>query len=221
MPAPKAPPVPRRASQKSKGRGATGDPSETVPPVPPVDTDPFTGTTPPESDSAPEPGPAAPKAREARPGGRKPALQKSLEELFATPALAYSFAGDAWAAELIATRTEAMAEAWYELGQKNAAVKRILNRLVEGSAWGGVLMSTAAVLVPLAQHHGIVPGVDPFALFYPPLPTDGQAGPIVPPPPSSAAAPVAGGGGTVPRGDTESVPGAVTVAQNGTGGGSN
>lgn len=222
----KAPPVPgKRAGSRRK---ATEDPQGTVPPVPPV-PDPPGGPFPPDAEAAAtDSPPVSPKAREARKAGRTPALQASLEELFATPALAYSFAGDEWAAELVTTRSKAFARDCYELAQKNPAVKRLLTRLVEGSAVGAVLMSGAAIFVPLAQHHGLIPGADPFALFYPPLPADRTAGPIVPPPPSAGsrspapapAPPPGGGGGTAPpppRGDVHSVPGAVVVGQNGAG----
>jgi hypothetical protein len=219
----KQPPVP--GARPKRTRKPAGEArQETVPPVPPVTDSPF-ADVPPQPEDAP---PAAQKAREARKSSRTPALQKSLEELFAAPALAYSFAGDQYAAMLITTRSEAMAEAWYQLAQKNAAVKRMLERLVEGSALGGVVVSTAAILIPLAQHHGMIPGADPFATFYPPLPDAPMAGPIVPPPPTGsgprpgATPPRPGGGGGTPsppppRGDATQVPGAVVV--NGNGGG--
>jgi hypothetical protein len=223
----KQPPVPGARPKRTR-KSADDDRQETVPPVPPVTDDPFVTPPPPAPDSSPGADGAAQKAREARKPSRTPALQASLEELFAAPALAYSFVGDEWAAQLITTRSKDFARDCYELAQKNPAVKRLLTRLVEGSAVGAVLVSGAAILVPLAQHHGLLPGADPFALFYPPLPDAPRAGPIVPPPPTGpgprpgATPPRQGGGGGAanpppPRGDTTKVPGAVVV--NGNGGG--
>lgn len=174
----------------------------------PSDTDTTEGTPPPEP---------APSITGRQAGARRAPLQKKLEEFFGTPALAYSFMGDQYGAELLAQRTPAMAEAWYDLSTKNAGVRRVLERLVEGGAWGAVVLSTASVLVPLAQHHGLIPGSDPFATLFPPLPpSTGQSGngsvrPIVPPPPGkeSKAAGVEGAPVTTVPG---SPPGVVTVA---------
>jgi hypothetical protein len=182
-----------RAKKDSPGAGPSGPSVTDTPKEPPR------GRRKAQTDDPPREAPASsPKARKAP-------LQAKLEELFASPALVYSFVGDEWAAQLIATRTPAMAEAWYELAKQNAGVRRILDRLVEGSAWGGVILSTMAVAVPLAQHHGLIPGADPFGVMFPPLPPEQGRGPIVPPPPSSPN----GGGGAPPQ---ESPPGVVTVA---------
>jgi hypothetical protein len=192
-----------------------------APSVPMPDTPPAKGARKPPPKSVP-----SDTTEQARVSGepkerksRTPKLQGQLEELFAMPAMAYGFVGDEYASNLIATRTPQMAEAWYELAQKNPAIKRILERLVEGSAWGGVVGSSLAVLLPLAQHHGIIPGSDPFAFLYPelPAPTGQRSGPIVPPPPTGSAAtppPNRGSGAGTPRGGGTTPPvGVVTVAQ--------
>lgn len=182
MPTPPPPPRPRDKAPKRAPRGSR---KTTVPNGPSVSEmvgeDPLeagTGDTEGTEKEAPQP------SFVNRQPGRKPPLQKKLEEFFASPSLVYSFMGDEWAAQLIATRTPMMAEAWYDLSTKNAGVKRVLERLVEGGAWGAVVLSTMAVALPLAQHHGALPGSDPFSAIYPPLPAVGERGPIVPPPPS-------------------------------------
>lgn len=127
-------------------------------------------------------------------GGRT--LQSRLEELLGGLALPYSAMGDDYAAQLIATRTPAIAEAWADLAKQNAAVKRVLERLVQGTAWGGVVLSSAGLAIPLLAHHNILPlVVDPFSGMYggaPVIPRRGDKqqrmpdwSPIVPPPPSS------------------------------------
>lgn len=212
-----APPLPRDTPPKTRRRATKKDPQEGVPSGPSVTDDPLgdpgTGTGGTGGTGTPD---SPPPSLSGRQSARKPPLQRRLEEFLATPALAYSFMGDQWAAELITTRTPIMAEAWYDLSTKNPAVKRVLERLLEGSAWGGVVLSTMAVALPLAQHHGLVPGADPFSALYPPVAAqDGSAprrGPIVPPPPSG---PTQGAGGPPPPDapiyQDGSPPGVVTV----------
>lgn len=99
------------------------------------------------------------------------------------PSLAFAAAGDLYCAELWAARSDMLASSWYELSKQNASVRRVLEQLVEGSAWGGVIMSTLAITLPIAKHHGIYRGPDPFAMFLP--------GPTAPP---SAPGKAAGAG---------------------------
>lgn len=206
------PPRPRDTPPKTRKRAPRETSQESVPSGAPVTDSPLngpgTGTEGPGGTDAPQ---TPPPSLSGRQGGRKAPLQKRLEEFLATPALVYSFMGDQWAAELITTRTPAMAEAWYDLSTKNPAVKRVLERLLEGSAWGGVILSTMAVTLPLAQHHGLVPGADPFSALYAPISApNGSAprrGPIVPPPPG----PTQGAGAPPISGTDGSPPGVVTV----------
>lgn len=111
---------------------------------------------------------------------RTPALEAKLQQMFAMPALAFAAAGDQYCAEVWAARSDMMASSWFELSKQNAGVKRVLESLVEGSAWGGVIMSTLACCLPIAKHHGLYRGPDPFAALLP--------GPKAPPPPPSGGA---------------------------------
>src|SRR5436190_14069388 len=156
---------------------------------------------------------SAPKATPAR----KPPLQRRLEEFFAAPAAVYAAVGHQYPAQIIAVRSPALAEDLYKLSQENPAVKRLLERLMEGGAWGGVVVSVASILLPILSYHGVDPLGDPFQGFMegPSLPT---RGPIVPPPPAPApsASPGSNGGGRDDTGFTPGVgsgpPGTVTVA---------
>lgn len=166
----------------------------------------------PEPDSGPEsPARSGGRSRESASSGtggtggtgaRKrptPKLQKQLEEFLGTPALIYGAVGDEYGAWIIANRTPAMAEAWYELAQQNAGVRRVLENLVEGSAWGGVILSSLSVVLPLLVHHGVVPvAQDPFNLMPGMAPPDrlraqsyhpSARGPVPAPPAASASAP--------------------------------
>lgn len=109
---------------------------------------------------------------------RTPALQAKLEQFFAIPAMAFAAGGDTYSAEILSTRGPLVAEAWYELSKQNSTVKRMLESLVEGSAWGGVIFSSLSVVIPIAKHKGLYRGPDPFAALL--------GGPT--PPPSSRAA---------------------------------
>lgn len=229
--------MPKRIEDHQSGDASAehaAGPVPSVPPVPADDRPPRRGSAA-KGDGKPKSGGSAKKGGTdgtrgtGSPGsppkpGRKPQLQAKLEELLASPALVYSFAGDEYAAHIIATRTPAMAQAWYELSQQNAGIRRMLERLTQGSAWGGVILSSAAVAVPLLSHHGVIPVPDPFAALYPapPVTSDGRR-PIVPPPPSPAGDP-AQSEGPAPSGDGgrtggdytppigESPPGVVTIA---------
>lgn len=130
----------------------------------------------------PPPGPAAAKPVASR-KGPTPQLQKSLEELFSAPAYVYAINGDQWAQDHITENAPKLAEAYYKLAQKNPAVKRTLERLTTGSAWGGVAVATGATVLPLLAHHQLLPA--PVQTIFSGVPTTGAPrGPIVPPPPS-------------------------------------
>lgn len=180
---PEAPPTPRPRKRPSEP-GTTGTPG----------TGARERASSPPGDMPPEPGRTAPRA--ASPG-RKAPLQKSLEELFAAPALIYSMTGDQVAATFVAGRAEPLAEAWYNLSRESPAVKRILERLTTGSAWGGVAVATGATVLPLLVHHDLLPFELPFGIPDP----EGEGGPVVPPPPPpSAGGPASGGNGGRPGG---------------------
>lgn len=82
-------------------------------------------------------------------------------------ALPFALQGDDYCATIIAQRTPDLAKSLTALADENPAIKRTLNRMLEGSAWGGVALSVAAIVIPIAQHHNLVPGGDPFAFQFP------------------------------------------------------
>ncbi len=125
-------------------------------------------------------------AGDSRPtGGPARDLKGKLTELFAGMALIPMAAGDHYSAHIISTRAPHLAEAWADLARQNPAVKRILEGLVQGGAWGGVALATGSVLVPILGHYGMLPPIDPWVGQYGPPPvTQGERRrPIVPPPP--------------------------------------
>jgi hypothetical protein len=98
---------------------------------------------------------AKPKPKPRTASGR---LEANLEELFSALALPFVLAGDTHCANIIAQGAPRMAESWVKLADENPGVKRVLTKLTESSAWGGVILSTAAVAVPIAAHHGMPMG---------------------------------------------------------------
>lgn len=193
-------PVPRRKAGKSAPESVTPGATDTAAPrrqTPP----PGDGTPPPpggKKEATPPPSAAKPRS------GPKPQLQKSLEELFSAPAYVYSITGDEWAENHVNESAPRLAEAWYKLAQKNPAVKRTLERLTTGSAWGGVAVATGVAVLPLLAHHELLPGPLGAMLSGVPGPTQGHTqarSPIVPPPPPPPAGPASGpvgGGGASP-----------------------
>lgn len=206
VPTPPGGRVPRRKKEAPSGTGTTGT-----------------------SDTAPRRGGAGSGARDQEPSakgqarkGPTPKLQKSLEELFSAPALAYSLAGDEWAAKHITTSAPGVAEAWYKLAQESAPVRRVLERMTTGSAWGAVIFSTGGMVLPLLAHHDLLPAQIGAALGG----GEPNGGPIVPPPPAPQGPPPgasqrAGGGaasngsGMTPPLRDDQPPGVVTVAGTG------
>jgi hypothetical protein len=95
------------------------------------------------------------------PAGRSKALpdEIKLRELFATLSTGMMVAGDEFSATVIARRTDELAHAWAKLAQQNAAVRRVIKGLLEGSAWGEVMMVTMSVAIPIAYRYapGIIP----------------------------------------------------------------
>lgn len=129
--------------------------------------------------------PAPPRTRAPRAGN----LESRLTEFLGMASIPFALQGDMYCAHILATRTPALAKNLAALADENPGIKRVLNKMMEGSAWGGVALSVVAIAVPIAQHHQLLPGGDPFAAQYPPLPEGIGPGPRV------HEAPAAGFGG--------------------------
>ena len=149
------------------GNGGTGR----MPPLDPLpDDSPGEGKSPPKS---------SPRGRRAAAGtgtGRPPSpasLEARLTEFLSAAALPFAIAGDTYCAAILTQRTPALAHALSELAKENPGVRKVLNRMLEGSAWGGVGLAVFSIVIPVAQHHGLVPGEDPFGWQYPDTPARG------------------------------------------------
>jgi hypothetical protein len=118
---------------------------------------------------------SAPKPRVTR----QPTIEKQLEEFFGVIAVAIGATGDMYCAGVVASQAKPLADAWGELARKNERVRAIIERMMEGSTWGGVIFATMVTVIPIAAHHGMYPkGM--------PMPFDFGVGP--PPPVSDEVA---------------------------------
>jgi hypothetical protein len=121
-----------------------------------------------------------PKEREQketpRPRPRQPKLETQLEDFFGGIALMVAAMGDQVCAEIIATQAKPLADAYGNLARKNERVRRMLEMMMEGSAWGQVITVTAATVIPIAAHHDLYPKGFPlpfsFGIGPPPPPSD-------------------------------------------------
>ena len=91
------------------------------------------------------------------PGSPIKTLQGRLEQLFVTPAMVFAARGDQYCAQVIVKGAPDLAESWANLAKESPAVKKVLERLLEGGAWGGVVVSSLMIALPIAQHHGVYP----------------------------------------------------------------
>lgn len=87
-------------------------------------------------------------------------LENSINEFLAIPAMAFAAAGDQTCAWILAGEDSPgrqWAAAWANLAKESPAVRNALTRMMTGGAWGGVIVSTIMVAMPIAAHHGALP----------------------------------------------------------------
>lgn len=113
-----------------------------------------------------EPRPDSPRGAVPPPpepkGGRLKPLERRLQEFFATIALGLQLTGDDFAATVVNRRAGELAKAWDRLARENPAVKRVLEGLLTGGAFGEAAMVTLGTIIPILWHRGMVP--DAFGL---------------------------------------------------------
>jgi hypothetical protein len=103
---------------------------------------------------------AAPAAQAEQPD-RRPAgirkIQDGLVQLFTIAGLGTSMFVDEFDGQVVALNAERLARAWADLAQQSPTVRRALEALLMGSAWGSAIGTTAMVAVPILVRHGIAP----------------------------------------------------------------
>lgn len=85
-------------------------------------------------------------------------LEQQLTDVYTSIAIPFSMFGDEFTSKLILKRASTLASSWVDLAQENPSVERVINQLITGSAWGGVIVTHAMVVVPIAAHRGLIPG---------------------------------------------------------------
>lgn len=117
-----------------------------------------------KSTSAPGPGSGRPSGRANRTSVER--IENALNDGLAGIALALQFQGNDVAAVIVSERGPKVASAWAELARQNSNVRKTLERLLQGTAWSGVAVSTAAMVMPLMQVYGAYPAnvPNPFGL---------------------------------------------------------
>lgn len=117
------------------------------------------GTEPPR-DTAPKQSPA--QGKPGRPAGYSPKgaeltkIRTGLVMTFTMLGMGISMA-DTYDGTVIATNAERLADAWTQVAEQNARVRKVLLTMLEGSAWGNAIMITAVVAIPISVHHGALP----------------------------------------------------------------
>lgn len=102
-------------------------------------------------------------------GNRRGSL-KALEEnltaqLYSIGALVAMF--DQFDGVLIAQKSNRVASALTDVAATNPQIRRALERSLQVSGWGQVLMVVGEVALPIMAHHGLLPGVpDPAQAFF-------------------------------------------------------
>lgn len=101
----------------------------------------------------------APKLESSRPprgpGMRK--LEGQLRELYETLAVIAISPFDQLAGTLVHHRAGELAEAWIDLAERDARVKKTLERLLEATGWGGIVAIHAAIIIPVIANRGMLP----------------------------------------------------------------
>lgn len=93
-------------------------------------------------------------------------IEETLNDALGMAAMAVMASGNFEGAAIIGARGPKLAAAWAELARVNPNVRRVLEKMMKGGAWGSVVISTASIALPLAQTYNVLPqGVpNPFAL---------------------------------------------------------
>lgn len=98
------------------------------------------------------------KPASKKPAGRPRALENQLAEFFSTIGLTVSMV-NADDGMVIVQNAEPLAKAWADLAAEDARVRKAIDRVMTGSAWGGVIFATGTVAMGIANNHGMLDGL--------------------------------------------------------------
>ena len=105
-------------------------------------------------------------------GPRKGSLESRLGEFLRFNSGMISFINETDGSILYA-HSDSLAKAYAKLAEENSRVKRVLEGLMEGGAWGAAVMATAMCALPIAANHNAIPPnvmekIAPFVASTPP-----------------------------------------------------
>lgn len=101
------------------------------------------------------------KTKERKPAPPMPRnLGKQVADLYGVLGVAL-MPFDQHCATAIMESAETCGQAWEELAKVNPAVRRVLTSLVTTSAWSGVIMANAPIILAVGSHH--IPAVQKYA----------------------------------------------------------
>lgn len=93
--------------------------------------------------------------RKRTPSQRK--LKDDIAQVYGAIGLALLASGDAESGQAFLTNAEPLADAWIDLAEKDANVKRVLERLTTGSAWSAVIAGHIGLFLPILASKGWLP----------------------------------------------------------------
>lgn len=137
---------------------------------------------------------AAPRERErAKDTPKWKKLRESLTDLYTAAQVAAFALGDMETAALIGSNADSCVDAWITLAQQDRRVENFLTKITTGSAWGGVVMAHAGIVIPMLAKRGILPGGALFGGFGN-MGGDADSSPVSPPIPDDGIVTVNGNG---------------------------
>lgn len=113
---------------------------------------PIEPVTPPKEKDAP---PKSERPRRAAPGSAK--LREGLTDLYVTIGAVAVTPLDRLAGALLIADAEEIAGEWVALAEKDPAVRKALEKLIQAGGWGSVIMAHGLILLPVLANRGMFP----------------------------------------------------------------
>lgn len=85
-------------------------------------------------------------------------LRDGIASIYTMAAMGATFAGDPMVGQIISDHADRAADAWLDLAQKDAKVRKLLEKLTTGSAWGDVAMVHISMAIPILATRGLLGG---------------------------------------------------------------
>lgn len=110
---------------------------------------------PPTEDAAPKP-PTAKKERKPATTTRTTSLEKRLTEMYVSIGTMVIVADPTCGLAVVQAAPE-IGAALDNLAKENKSVRKALEKMLQGGAWGGVIMAHFPIITTVLAHHGLLP----------------------------------------------------------------